>query len=181
MDRRTLWLRASGRWLEYLPPKGTSFGAHRPGQADQSTLPDHAAELRRLVRQAEELFGDIRKVAAGMYADTLPDPGSKDTWSRARALFDGGPATALYFSAAERSLGQLMALLGKGDPDAAEALWQRTLQEAAWATWEALVETLGRSPAALRAEARAYPRFRARLAAFLPAADHSLSPAAKEA
>lgn len=143
--------------------------------------PDYAAELRRLVRQAEELFDGIRKVAAGMFADTLPDPGSKDTWSRARALFDGGPATALYYSAAERSLGQLMVLLGEGDPDAAEMLWRRTLLDAALAVWEALIEMLGRSPAALRAEAKAYPRFRARLAALQPAMEHSLPPAAKEA
>ncbi|MFC0669315.1 type I-E CRISPR-associated protein Cse1/CasA [Azotobacter chroococcum] len=139
---------------------------------------DCANELRRQVREAEELFGDIRKLAAGMLADTLPDPSSKDTWARARSLFDAGPAPALYFASAERALGQVMALLGSGDPDdldKAEALWSRTLLAAAQAAWQSVRDGLGRSPKALRAEALAWPRFRA-LLRDLQSADPSPQP-----
>src|SRR5690606_7091667 len=70
--------------------------------------PDHANELRRYVRDAEELFMALRKLATGMLAETLPDSGSKDTWARARSLIDAGPAGALYFAQAERHLGHVM-------------------------------------------------------------------------
>ncbi|OHC12660.1 MAG: type I-E CRISPR-associated protein Cse1/CasA [Pseudomonadales bacterium GWC1_66_9] len=133
--------------------------------------PDCASELRRQVREAEELFGDIRKLAAGMLADTLPDPSSKDTWARARSLLDAGPAPALYFASAERALGQVMALLGSGDPDdldMADALWRRTLLTAALSAWQVVRDGSGRSPKALRADARFYPRLLARLRPLRP-------------
>jgi CRISPR system Cascade subunit CasA len=125
-----------------------------------------ANELRACVRRAEELFGAIRKLAAGMLAETLPDSGSKDTYARARSLVDAGPAAAMYFASAERSLGQVMVLLGSGElaeVDRAEAMWQKTLLSAAQATWQAVREGLGRSPKALRAEAKFYPRLLALL------------------
>ncbi|HLD66683.1 MAG TPA: type I-E CRISPR-associated protein Cse1/CasA, partial [Pseudomonas sp.] len=133
--------------------------------------PDCANELRTYVRRAEELFGAIRKLAANMLAETLPDPGSKDTYARARSLFDSGPAAALYFASAERSLGQVMALLGSGNPDdldKAEAQWQHSLLTAAQAAWQAVREGLGRSPKALRAEAKLYPRLLALLRPLRP-------------
>ena len=105
------------------------------------------------------------------FAETLPDPGSKDTYSRARSLFDSGPAAALYFASAERSLGQVMLLLGSGDLadlDKAEALWQQTLLAAAQAAWQAVREGLGRSPRALRADAKLYPRLLALLRPLRP-------------
>ncbi len=145
--------------------------------------PECANELRTYVRRAEDLFSAIRKLAAGMLAETLPDPGSKDTWARARSLVDGGPAAALYFASAERSLGQVMDLLGSGElaeVDRAEALWQKTLLTAAQATWQAMREGLGRSPKALRAEAKFYPRLLALLHPLRPS-ENSPSIADKEA
>lgn len=139
---------------------------------------DCANELRRQLRRAEELFGDVRKLAAGMLAETLPDSAGKDSWARARSLFAAGPAPALYFATVERALGRLMALLGSGDPDdleRAEVLWQRTLLAAAQAAWQAVRDGLGRSPKALRAEALAWPRFRA-LLRDLQSADPCLQP-----
>jgi CRISPR system Cascade subunit CasA len=133
--------------------------------------PDCASELRTYVRRAEELFTSIRKLAASMLAETLPDSGSKDTYARARSLVDAGPAAALYFSSAERSLGQVMNLLGSGDMgdlDKAETQWQQSLLVAAQATWQTVREGLGRSPKALRAEARLYPRLLALLQPLRP-------------
>ncbi|MFC5697827.1 type I-E CRISPR-associated protein Cse1/CasA [Pseudomonas sp. GCM10022186] len=141
---------------------------------------DCANELRRQVRLAEELFGDIRKIAAGMLAETLPDPGSKDTWARARSLFDTGPGPALFFASAERSLGRVMCLLGIGDIDEAEALWRQALLAAGQAAWQVSLDGLGRSPQALRAEAKAYPRLLARLNPLRPP-ENNLSAVAKEA
>lgn len=133
--------------------------------------PECANELRAYVRRSEELFGSIRKLAANMLAETLADPGSKDTYARARSLFDSGPAPALYFASAERSLGQLMLLLGSGDLadlDKADALWQQTQLAAAQAAWQAVREGLGRSPRALRADAKLYPRLLALLRPLRP-------------
>jgi len=137
-------------------------------------LPECANELRGHVRQAEELFGDIRKLAASMLAETFPDPTSKETWGRARNLFDVGPAAALFFAMAERALQPLMTLLGSGemnDLDKAQALWQRTLLSAALAAWQSVLDGLGRSSKALRADARAYPRLLARLKPLRPPED----------
>ncbi|TBU90902.1 type I-E CRISPR-associated protein Cse1/CasA [Phytopseudomonas dryadis] len=120
--------------------------------------PDYANELRRYVRDAEELFGALRKLAAGMLAEILPDPGSKDTWARARSLVDAGPAGTLFFASAERHLGRVMTLLGAGGLDEAEALWRRSLREAAQGAWQAILTGLGRSAKALCAEAHHYPR-----------------------
>ncbi len=145
--------------------------------------PEYANELRTYVRRSEELFGSIRKFAANMLAETLPDPGSKDTYSRARSLFDSGPAAALYFASAERSLGQVMLLLGSGDLadlDKAEALWQQTLLAAAQTAWQAMREGLGRSPRALRADAKLYPRLLALLRPLRPP-ENNRSIADKEA
>lgn len=144
--------------------------------------PECANELRAYVRRAEELFGAIRKLAANMLAESLPDPGSKDTYSRARSLFDCGPAAALYFASAERSLGQVMLLLGSSDLDdldKAEALWQQTLLAAAQVAWQAVREGLGRSPRALRADAKLYPRLLALLRPLRPP-ENNLSIADKE-
>lgn len=119
---------------------------------------DHANELRRYVRDAEELFTALRKLATGMLAETLPDPGSKDTWARARSLIDAGPAGALYFASAERHLGRVMVLLGNDELDEAEALWRQSLHDAARDAWQAVLAGLGRGAKALRAEARHHSR-----------------------
>lgn len=144
---------------------------------------DCANDLRRQLQRAEELFGDVRMLAVGMLTEILPDSAGKDSWAKACSLFDAGPAPALYFATAERALGRLMALLGSGDPDAldeAETLWQRTLLAAAQAAWQSACDTLGRSPKALRAEARAYPQLLARLSPLRPA-EHPTAVAAEEA
>ncbi|WP_308363662.1 MULTISPECIES: type I-E CRISPR-associated protein Cse1/CasA [unclassified Microbulbifer] len=118
-----------------------------------------AGELRAYVRQAEEIFNGIRSVATTALAEGMPESEHKDTRSRARNLFDTGPATPIYFSAAERSLGRVMALLGTGnssDLDKADTIWQQTLLAAADAVWRAVRNALGDSPKALRAEARGH-------------------------
>jgi CRISPR system Cascade subunit CasA len=120
--------------------------------------PDYASQLRQQVRAADDLFGSVRKIATEMIADTLPDSGSKDSWARARDLFDAGPATALFFATGERALGQVMDLLAKQDIDAADAVWNRALLKAANAAWQATFDELGRSARALRAEAKYFSK-----------------------
>ncbi|MGL6160881.1 type I-E CRISPR-associated protein Cse1/CasA [Microbulbifer sp.] len=121
--------------------------------------PEGAEELRVYVRQAEEVFNDIRSVAARALAESMPESEHPDTKTRARKLFDTGSAAPLYFSAAERSLGRVMALLGSGnssDLDKADAIWQQALLAAADTVWQSVCDALGDSPKALRAEARGY-------------------------
>ncbi|MEN1451386.1 type I-E CRISPR-associated protein Cse1/CasA, partial [Pseudomonas aeruginosa] len=38
-----------------------------------------ANELRRCIRESEDLYGELRKIAVAMLAGALPDPASKDT------------------------------------------------------------------------------------------------------
>ncbi|GAA5785385.1 type I-E CRISPR-associated protein Cse1/CasA [Chitiniphilus shinanonensis] len=127
------------------------------------TSPDCAQLLRMQVRLAEDLFTDLRKIATGMYADLQPDSGNKDTWARARAMFDAGPPTAVYFASAERTLERLMTLLSQGEIEQADACWSQALLNAAQAAWRAACAGLGRSSRALLAEVRAHPRLLRRL------------------
>lgn len=75
--------------------------------------PEAAEFLRSLLRQAEEIFHRVRGIAAEMVAETLADPGNKDTRSRARDMVHAGPCEAAFFSTAERAL---PGLLGQIDP-----------------------------------------------------------------
>lgn len=115
--------------------------------------PDAAQFLRSLLRQAEETFHRVRGIAADMVAETLADPHSKDTRSRARDTIHAGPCEAAFFSTAERALPDLLRRIGEDEPADADALWRRTLASASGAAWESVRRSLGVSPAALRAEA----------------------------
>lgn len=132
--------------------------------------PELAGFLRELLRKAEDLFTRVRQITTQMLADTLPDPRSKDTRERARSLFIAGPATAIFFAETERSLASVITQLGNGDLDSAESIWNKTLLTAAQNTWDVLQKNLGLSPIALRAEAKAYPVFRASLRKWQPGA-----------
>lgn len=122
--------------------------------------PDAAASLRQQIRRCEDAYFRLRGICAAMIADTMPDPEHKDTKSRARAIQGGGPAISAFFSATERMLPGLMQTIATGDIDAAHRDWSATLVDAAERAWEATRRSLGQSAAVLRAEARAYPKFR---------------------
>lgn len=122
--------------------------------------PAKAVALRQLVGQAETVFTCLRSFASHMLADILPDPGSKETRSRARSLFDSGAATALFFAHAERSLGLVMELLVSERGDEAQTRWCQVLLAAADQGWKAVHRSMGQSPAVLRAEARHWPKYR---------------------
>lgn len=134
---------------------------------------ERARYLRQLVDKAETLSAELRRLAIRMLAETLPDPASKDTYNRARSIFDAGPFNASYYAAAERALPDLLDLLGEGDFAQATALWHLTLRRSASAAWHRLSTGLGRSSSALRADARALPRFRGLLNRHLPDTDPS--------
>ena len=124
------------------------------------THPDAAAFLRKQVRFAEEVYSGLRYVFSDMIAQTMPDPKHKDTRSRARDILENGPAAAAFFSAAERALPRLMRQIAEGEIDAADRDWKSTLMAAANQSWTATRQSLGDSPAVLRADARTWPRFR---------------------
>ncbi len=115
--------------------------------------PDAGLELRQQLRNADEFYYRLRGIASDMVAETMPDSSSKDTRSRARAIVDGSPCAASYFSTAERALPDLMAQIAEGTFDAADAMWRTVLATAAESAWRATWRSLGQSAAALRAEA----------------------------
>jgi CRISPR system Cascade subunit CasA len=127
-----------------------------------------AESLRDEVRRAEELYSQLRRIATSMIAATMPDPGNKDTHARARDVLDAGPAASTFFADAERKLLRVMKRIADGKIDDGYQEWSETLTKAAESTWEVLRRSLGHSPAALRAEAKAYPRFRALLSKLQP-------------
>lgn len=141
-------------------------------------VPDRARELRAHMALAEDLHRSLRTLATDLVAGTLPDPKSKDTRSRARELVDRGPFTATYFAAAERQLWALMDCIAADEPDAADALWQRTLTGAARLAWHRLVGVLGASARVLQAEARCASRLNHLLRQQLPAAHPAVPPSA---
>ncbi|MFT3803782.1 MAG: type I-E CRISPR-associated protein Cse1/CasA [Burkholderiaceae bacterium] len=130
---------------------------------------DKAAELCIHVASAEALFKEMKGLATGLLAETLPDPSSKDTRKRARDLIEAGPLTATYFARAEWALPALLERIGAGTGEEAEAFWRTTLREAASLAWDRVLAGIGRSVRALRADARYQPRFRALLNRHVPA------------
>lgn len=114
---------------------------------------DAGPELRQKLRNADDFFFRLRGIASDMVAETMPDPSRKDTRARARAIIDGGPCAASYFSSAERALPDLMGQIAAGEFDGADASWRRVLASAAESAWQAARRSLGQSAAALRAEA----------------------------
>lgn len=140
---------------------------------------EKAACLRELVRDVEESFKRLAQIAAAMVAATLPDPDSKDTRARAREIFNRSPAPTLYFGGAERSLGTVLTLLAEDQAGDAERIWRLAQIDAARAAWQAVVAGMGRSVAALRAQARLWPRFQALLRDISPETPDALT--AKEA
>jgi CRISPR system Cascade subunit CasA len=146
-------------------------------RAEQMELPqellmqtDAAEFLRIQVRLAEELNSQLSSLCKSMIAQTMPDPGHKDTKARAKAILANGPAAAVFFSAAERALPKLMQQIAMSDFDVADHDWKVSLGEAAKQAWTATRRSLGDCPAVLRADARTYPRFSGLLNSLIPPA-----------
>lgn len=119
--------------------------------------PEVTRVARLMLEMAEILFASLKGAAVQLIADTLPDSQQKDTRSRARALFDAGPAAPIFFTRAERALMATLAQLEQ-NPDTAERQWQQVLKEAALAAWETLLASQGGSTRLWRANAKAQPR-----------------------
>lgn len=133
--------------------------------------PDKALHLREQVAAADALFVELKRLATGMLAETMPDPSHKDTRSRARSMVESGPLAASYFATAERTLPELLRLIDEGQPEPAEALWREALRRAAEQAWQQLLQGLGGSARSLRADAHYWPRFRRLLNKQVPTAD----------
>lgn len=136
---------------------------------------EKARYLRELVEKAETVFGEIRKLAARMLAETLPDSTSKDTYNRARSVLDTGPFITSYYASAERALPEVLQLLGEGDFDLAAGLWYAALRRSALTAWRHACTGLGRSARALRADAKCLPRFHGLLKKHVPVARTTLT------
>ncbi|BBF86005.1 CRISPR-associated protein, Cse1 family [Aquitalea magnusonii] len=118
---------------------------------------DAAQVLRHYLRLGEELFGELRKTASAMLAKAMPDPDHKDTGSRARTIFDNGPAPAAYFSSLESRLPQLLPLIANMQADAVDHYWKEARLAAAEIAWASVCRQLGDSARALRARAQSEP------------------------
>lgn len=135
-----------------------------------------AGFLREKVRQSEALHDRIRSLGANMFAEFIPGSNRKEIMQRGHQIFDRSAATSVFFSHAERALPQLLQHIAHADAEAAENHWSAHLLEAAKASWTVLVQQLGRTPQAIRAEARAWPRFQGVLREFRPANPTTQSP-----
>ncbi|MFB0824834.1 type I-E CRISPR-associated protein Cse1/CasA [Chromobacterium violaceum] len=120
-------------------------------------------ELRGFLRPTEEDFSHLRQTATTMLARSMPDESHKDTRSRARTLFENGPAGALYFSALERQLPRLLDLIGESRLDEADAHWAASRRAALEQAWTAACQQSGTTAKALRAQERAEPAYRSLL------------------
>lgn len=120
-----------------------------------------AGGLREEMRRAEEHFWKLRNIATGMLAAVMPDSKHKETMAEARNKLDKGPAAASFFAAIEPALPRLLELIATACLEEAHTFWSEAISTAAWRTWDLIRQGLGQSPSALRAEACAYPRFRA--------------------
>ena len=121
--------------------------------------PDAADLLRDRLREAEELFTDLRRIFTAMLVETMPDPGHKDTRSRARSIINAGAASPRYFSALERTLPRLLALSARQCPDESIEEWHKAMLSAADKAWSSVVVELGNNAPALRARVRAETKY----------------------
>lgn len=130
--------------------------------------PRQADELRLLLGRGEEAFRKAKDLVVEAFTQALPSPGHLDTKKRARAMAEASPLQATFFARLERSLPGLLTHLSAMDADAATTHWMTTQKEATEQGWHAALETLGRTPSALRAEARVRPRYLALIRSLQP-------------
>lgn len=114
--------------------------------------PDKAQLLGSLLRVAEALFSDMRRLATWMLAHALPDSKSKDAQGRARAMLEASPFAAAYFVAMERALPEALRELGEGACGDAADYWHQAMRGAALHAWDQVLTCLGQSARALRAD-----------------------------
>lgn len=133
---------------------------------------DKALQLREEVAFAEAFFGEIKRLAIGLVAATLPDSKSKDTRTRARSMIDTGPLASTYFAQAQRSVDSLLQLIATDQTEHADLLWRSALRSAAEQAWSEVLVGLGSSVQAIRADARYWPRFCGLLNRQLSRIDH---------
>ena len=175
---------AAGRWSVELPVLLAGLCSEKAKlvrwRAERHALPstslcraDMATAVRDELHRSEDLFHQLRTIAAELLARTMPDPSSKDTRARARAVLDAGPFAATFFASAERRLPVLLRLVGQADLDAAHAEWSAALLQAANGAWDAARGMLGQSAAALRAEALTHGKLLAALRLLRPDSDPS--------
>ena len=122
--------------------------------------PDAALLLRQQLKAADDAWFRLRGIASDMIAQTMPDPASKDTRTRARAVLDTGAGAAAYFAAAERALPRLLQQIANGDIDGADIQWRKILIAATQAAWDTVYRSLGQSAEAIRAEAQTHFKLR---------------------
>jgi len=120
---------------------------------------DVASIVRDTLQKTEACYRELNQLLRDAIATTLPDPKSKDTRARARELVDRSPLAAVFFSAAEQALPDLLRRVGRSELDGAEQDWARVLLGAIRRTWETALDLLGNSTAALRAQAQCHGRY----------------------
>lgn len=130
--------------------------------------PDNAQDLRDGLQQLEELHGRLRTLAVRRVGLGLPDPGSKDTRARARALLDASGFTAVFFAEAERKLHDFISLLANGEIDTAWDSWRNAQRLAVDKAWRMVDQVSGQSPKALQAEAKCHGSYLGLLKPLLP-------------
>lgn len=130
--------------------------------------PENARDLRNALQQLEELHGKLRTLAARRLGLSLPDPDSKDTRARGRAMLDASGFTAVFFAEAERRLHDFLGSLAHGEVDAAWAGWQAAQLAAVRKAWQVVDQLASQSPAALLAEAKCHAGYMSLLKPLLP-------------
>ena len=133
-----------------------------------------ANQLREKIEGSELLHDKVSKLARGMYAATMPDPETKEAYTRAKGVLESGPAAATFFGHAERGLPELLQFIADGRDESAQAHWQDCLLQAALKMWQVVVQGMGQGTRAICAEAKAHPRFQRLLREYQPAASPAL-------
>jgi len=127
--------------------------------------PELTGLLRQFAQQAEDVHWRLRQISASMIAEALPVSGERtrsktgrDKRSIEEKRYDSFSATVVFFSVVERIFYRLVPQIAHGEVEAADHEWRTTLVEAGWQSWEAALQSLGDSPIAWKARARALPK-----------------------
>lgn len=135
---------------------------------------DITAAVRNELLRCNEVFYQLRTVAAELITRAMPDANSKDTRVRARAMLDAGPFAPTFFASAERQLPVLLRQVGRADLNTAHLAWSAALLQAANSARAAARGMLGSSAISLRADALTHDKFLRVIQPLRPAAtpDH---------
>lgn len=106
------------------------------------TQDERKSEVSRALSLGEIVFELVRKHAIQFTVDVLPASKQKETFFRAKVLFDNGPVLIMYFFFLEQHINEILSQLSI-DVSIARERWNKILHKAASEAWNLHLSSFG--------------------------------------